>query len=57
MDAQPGAAITEGHPLLMLESMKIEMMLPAPVDGRIAEICVNVDEFVGQGCVLVVSDV
>lgn len=57
IETGPGTEISKGNSLLILESMKMEIMVVAPIDGKIVEICVNVDEFVDEGRVLVVLDV
>lgn len=57
IEARQGAEISKGDALLILESMKMEIVVAAPVDGKVAEIRANVDEFVEEGRILVVLDV
>lgn len=49
---QPGDKVTEGQPVLILEAMKMEMEVPAPVDGTIAAVNVAVGEQISSGQVL-----
>lgn len=49
---QPGDKVTEGQPVLILEAMKMEMEVPAPVDGTIAAVNVAVGQQVSSGQVL-----
>jgi biotin carboxyl carrier protein len=35
-----------------MESMKMEMMVPADVSGKVTEVCVATDDFVQEGQVL-----
>ncbi|MBN9525968.1 MAG: acetyl/propionyl/methylcrotonyl-CoA carboxylase subunit alpha [Alphaproteobacteria bacterium] len=51
--AQAGDAVAKGQPLLILEAMKMEHTIAAPVDGRIAAINAAVGEQVNEGVVLV----
>jgi acetyl-CoA carboxylase carboxyltransferase component len=47
--AQPGDAVRQGQPLLVVEAMKMEHELPAERDGRLAECLVAVGDAVNQG--------
>ena len=56
--AQPGDAIAEGEALLIVEADKIDMEIPAPRGGIVAEYLVAVDDEVNVGspvCVLEVE--
>jgi biotin carboxyl carrier protein len=44
-----GDAVSEGDPILVLESMKMELVLTAPVDGEIVELSVAVGSRVSDG--------
>ena len=47
-----GDPIREGQPILVLEAMKMEMEVPSPVDGTIAEICCSEGDQITGGQVL-----
>ena len=49
---QPGDAVSEGQPILILEAMKMEMEVPAPVSGTVDEVKVATGEQVTTGQVL-----
>lgn len=57
IETRQGAEISKGDSLLILESMKMEIVVDAPVDGKVVEIRVSVDEFVEPGRILVVLDI
>ena len=46
---QPGAAVTKGMPLLILEAMKMEHTITAPRDGRVSRIFFKPGEQVNEG--------
>ena len=48
----PGDAVNEGQPVLILEAMKMEMEVPAPVSGTIDKVNVSAGEQVATGQVL-----
>ena len=48
-----GATVTKGDPLVVLEAMKMEHVLTAPRDGRIAELLVAEGDQVSDGTMLV----
>lgn len=50
--AQPGASVSRGDVVLVLEAMKMENEVVAPQDGTIASINVNVGDMVEPGAVL-----
>jgi 3-methylcrotonyl-CoA carboxylase alpha subunit len=47
--AQPGADLSRGTPLLVLEAMKMEHTLRAPADGRLKALKCAVGDFVQEG--------
>ena len=53
LPARPGATVTKGDPLIVLEAMKMEHVLTAPRDGRIAEVLVAEGDQVADGTTLV----
>jgi acetyl/propionyl-CoA carboxylase alpha subunit len=50
--AEPGAVVTAGQPLLVLEAMKMEQTVSAPADGVVAELRAKAGEQVSTGQVL-----
>ena len=53
LQTQVGDAVALGDTLLVLESMKMEIPVPAPVSGRVAEVLVSQDDDVEEDQVLV----
>ena len=51
---RPGEAVEEEEPVLLLESMKMEIPVMAPRAGRVAEIRVAEGEMVAEGAVVAV---
>ncbi len=56
ISAQAGQTILVNDVLLVLEAMKMETVITAPIAGRVAKINVNVGDAVQQGQVLVEFD-
>jgi 3-methylcrotonyl-CoA carboxylase alpha subunit len=50
--AEPGQAVSQGTPLIVLEAMKMEHVMTAPRDGIIAEIMVSPGDQVAEGSLL-----
>ena len=48
-EAKPGDHLAEDDPILILESMKMEIPVCAPADCRLAEILVAEDEAISEG--------
>ncbi len=53
---EKGEGITSGQTVLMLESMKMEIPVEAELDGTVAELKVNVGDFVNEGDVLILFE-
>jgi urea carboxylase len=56
VDVQPGAAVSAGDVLLVVESMKMEISVTAPCDGTVAEIRTGEGRAVALGQILVVIE-
>jgi biotin carboxyl carrier protein len=52
LQAVAGAEVAAQEPLAVIESMKVQYTLAAPVAGRVAEVCCRVGEMVDLGAVL-----
>ncbi len=50
---EPGATVTAGETLVVLESMKMEISIAAPRDGAVAEVLVAAGDQVDRGAVLI----
>ncbi len=50
--AEVGATLEEDEPIMILESMKMEIPVSAPEDGTLLEVLVEPDTVVTQGQVL-----
>lgn len=53
---KPGDTLEEDDDILILESMKMEIPVAAPVDGKLLEILVSEDEAVTEGQVIAVME-
>lgn len=54
--ASPGDAVSAGDPLVILESMKMEIPVESPDDGTVREIRVQEGGVVQEGDVIAVID-
>lgn len=52
VDAAPGTEVAEDQPIITLESMKMELPIPAPRPGRVREIRVQLGDVVQEGDVV-----
>ena len=57
IEVKEGDQVTEGTPLLILESMKMEIPLMSPEDGVVARILVAEGDVLNEGAVAVVLTV
>jgi pyruvate dehydrogenase E2 component (dihydrolipoamide acetyltransferase) len=57
IQVKPGDDVTEDAPLIVLESDKAAMEVPAPTGGRIAEILVGIGDKVSEGSIIIRLDV
>lgn len=51
-----GDQVAEGDPLVILESMKVEIPVEAPASGRVVEVLVAPEQAVAEDQVLVVIE-
>ena len=49
VEAQAGAQLEEGDPIVILESMKMEIPIEAPEDGKVVEIKVTEGQALTEG--------
>ncbi len=49
IEARPGQKLARDETIMILESMKMEIPVPAPADGVVAEILVKEEEIVEEG--------
>jgi acetyl-CoA carboxylase biotin carboxyl carrier protein len=54
--AKPGDAVSAGDPLVILESMKMEIPVEAPADGTVKEVRVQEGGVVQEGDVIAVIE-
>lgn len=54
--AQKGDQVSEGQDVIMLESMKMEVPIPAAYAGKVIEVKVGIGDFVNEGDVLLILD-
>ena len=52
IEAAPGDQLTEDQPIVILESMKMEIPVTAPVDCRLVEILVAEGDAVTEGDII-----
>ena len=52
----PGETVRAGDALLLVESMKMEIPVQAPVDGQVAAVHVEAGDIVSEGDLLVEID-
>jgi acetyl-CoA carboxylase biotin carboxyl carrier protein len=56
IEKRPGESVGAGEAILILESMKMEMPLESPVDGRVKEVRVKEGQAVAEGDILAVVE-
>jgi acetyl-CoA carboxylase biotin carboxyl carrier protein len=56
IEKQPGEKVAAGEPIVVLESMKMEMPLESPVSGTVVEIRCAAGQAVSEGDVLAVVE-
>ncbi|MEM7253311.1 MAG: biotin/lipoyl-binding carrier protein [Pseudomonadota bacterium] len=52
VEAKPGDQLSEDDPIIILESMKMEIPIAAPTDGKVVEILVGEEDVVNEGDVV-----
>ena len=53
---EPGAAVSEGDVIMILESMKMEIPVESPVVGTLTELCVVPEDQVEEDQVLAIVE-
>ena len=53
---EQGATVAEGDELVILESMKMEIPVVAPLAGTVKELCVGEEDRISEGDVVAVID-
>ncbi|MGB1733227.1 MAG: biotin/lipoyl-binding carrier protein [Acidimicrobiales bacterium] len=53
---EQGATVAEGDELVILESMKMEIPVAAPVAGTVTELCVAEEDHINEGDLVAVID-
>ncbi len=53
---EPGVSVNEGDVIMILESMKMEIPVEAPVSGTLAELCVAPEDQVEEDQVLAIVE-
>lgn len=53
---EAGQEVSAGREVLMLESMKMEIPVESDISGKVAEVKVNIGDFVNEGDVLLVLE-
>ena len=53
---KPGDQVTKGDPVVVLEAMKMEHSLTAPVTGQVRTVDTDLDQLVEQGHILATID-
>jgi acetyl-CoA carboxylase biotin carboxyl carrier protein len=56
IEAQPGDRVAADQPIVILESMKMEIPISAPTAGTIAEVRVAEKELVEEGQIVAILD-
>ena len=51
--AEPGAKVSAGDAMILMEAMKMEHTLTAPRDGTVADVSANVGDQVEEGAILI----
>ncbi len=51
---KPGDAVTVGQNIAKIESMKMEIEVPSPLEGTVEEVVAEAGEFVNEGDTLIV---
>jgi acetyl-CoA carboxylase biotin carboxyl carrier protein len=52
----PGDSVEDGQDVVCLESMKMQMFVPATAAGKVAEVKVGAGDFVNEGDTLLVLE-
>ncbi|MEB3195897.1 MAG: biotin/lipoyl-containing protein [Candidatus Sericytochromatia bacterium] len=53
---KPGDAVSEGMDVVCIESMKMQMFIPAEMDGTVKEVKIDTGDFVNEGDALIILE-
>ena len=56
VEAAPGDSLSEDDPIIILESMKMEIPIAAPGEGKVVEILVSEEDVVNEGDVVAIFE-
>ncbi len=56
VEAAPGDSLAEDDTIIILESMKMEIPIAAPGDGKVVEILVGEEDVVNEGDVVAIFE-
>jgi acetyl-CoA carboxylase biotin carboxyl carrier protein len=56
IDCQEGASVAAGEPIIVLESMKMEVPVPAPADAKVVKVLVALGDVVTEGQALAIIE-
>lgn len=56
IETKPGDILAEDDPILILESMKMEIPIMAPANGKLVEILVAEEEMVEEDQIIAIMD-
>jgi acetyl-CoA carboxylase biotin carboxyl carrier protein len=57
IEVQPGDRVAVDQPIVVIESMKMEIPISAPAVGTVAEVCVAEKDLVEEGQIVVILDI
>ena len=56
IECQEGTSVAAGEPIIVLESMKMEIPVPAPADAKVVKLLVALGDVVTEGQALAIIE-